>query len=66
MTEESTTLFDEAQITVYNLREFGIENFKKDWAAWGRRARPEYLCAGRVALVILPGGARDLVQGDFK
>jgi hypothetical protein len=48
---------------VCDLREMGVEKFEKVRDAWGKRAYTEPLVDGRVALIVRPGGAMDLMRG---
>jgi hypothetical protein len=50
-------------LTVWDLREIGVEKFEKVRDAWGKRAHTEPLVDGRVVLIVRPGGATDLVRG---
>ena len=59
--QDSTALLEERHIVVYDLRVSGaLEKLWRERSAWGRSAHMEHLYDRRVALVVKPGGAREV------
>jgi hypothetical protein len=60
---ETTALFGEVLIAICDVRKPGAaKRPRRDLRAWGKCACTEVLVDGRVALVIRPGGAKELTR----